>query len=72
MRPRGRIEADGGGGSEIETFSAPVDRNRDSVVGKRGDLIGKSPGLVPEQPSDLSRQLRHVVEQIELAGTICS
>ena len=44
------VEADRGGGGEVEALGAAVDRDPDPVVGQRGELVGQPPRLVAEQP----------------------
>ena len=48
-RARG-VEAERGGGREVEALGAAVDRDPDPVVGGAGELGGQPPGLVAEQP----------------------
>ena len=52
----GGVEADGGGGRQVEALGAAEDRDRDPVVGQGSELLGQAPGLVAEQPGDRGRR----------------
>src|SRR5437763_4635940 len=51
-----RIEADGGSGGEVETLGGAVERDADTDIGGRGDVIGQPVRLVAEDPRDRSGQ----------------
>ena len=56
------VEAQRGGGGQVEALGAAVDRDRDPVVGERGEVVRQAVRLVAEQPG------RRAVEQV--AGVV--
>ena len=48
------VEAHRRRGGQVQALGPAQDRDRDPVVGERGELGGQPPGLVAEQPGDLA------------------
>src|SRR5881392_3777246 len=53
---RGGVEADGGGGGQVEALGLAVDGYRDGLVGQREEVRGQPPRLVAEQPGGRAGQ----------------
>src|SRR4051812_39095810 len=47
---RGGVEADGGGGGEVQALGTAVDRHPDDLVDRGQDVLWQTPGLVAEYP----------------------
>ena len=56
--PGGGVQADGGGGGQVQALGPAVDRHGHRLVGQREQLGGQAPGLVAEQPGGRRRPVR--------------
>jgi len=68
MRTGGRVQADGGGGREVEALGSPVDGDPDHPVGQRQDVLGQAPRLVAEQPRRRSAEQAVVLRAVQVGG----
>src|SRR5262249_29736275 len=70
--PRGRVQADRGGGREVEALGSAVERHADDGVGAGEGGRVEPVRLVAEQPRGRSRERAVVggVVEVEVAGTV--
>src|SRR4051794_7213067 len=73
VRAGGGVEADGGGGGEVEALGAAVDRDPDDGVGRGEGVLRQAPRLVAEHPGDRAREgalaaLGVVLQVVEVGG----